>query len=136
MRLTSKYLPIHTPSRAYARELCYGLTRPVDKWETVTGWVGKAIAYDHVRRITIPKRGGLPDLTRCWQLRMGICLDIASLTVGMLSAVGVAAYLVIGWADRSYHAWVEATIDGKTYRFDHDDPQKRVKAYKRERWYG
>jgi transglutaminase-like putative cysteine protease len=112
------------------------MTGKIDKWQAVTGWVQKSIAYDFVRAIVIPKKNGLPDLDRCWRLRSGICLDIASLTVGMLREVGVPAYLVFGWADKNYHAWVEATINGKTYRFDHDDPSHKIRAYKKARCFG
>jgi transglutaminase-like putative cysteine protease len=66
---------------------------------------------------------------------MGICLDIAAMTTGMLRAVATPANLIIGWADDKYHAWVEARIEGQRYLYDHDDPKGQVKTYKRERMY-
>jgi transglutaminase-like putative cysteine protease len=107
----------------------------LDRYNAITKYVSTKIAYDYIRAITIPKKNGLPNVARCWDCHMGICLDIASLTAGMLRAVSVPCNLVIGWADGQYHAWVEARIDGKRYLYDHDDPKGTVKTYKRERMY-
>ena len=101
----------------------------------LTQYVSKHIMYDYVRAAMIPKKNGLPDVARCWDRRMGICLDIASLTAGMLRAVSIPASLVIGWADGRRHAWVEARIGGQRLLYDHDDPQGKVKTYKRQRMY-
>ena len=134
--MANKYVPVHEPSRAMASDLCKSASNVVAKWDILTAWATRTLSYDYVRAVTIPKKNGLPDVARCWRLRMGVCLDISSLVVGMLRAVGVNAYLVIGWADGRYHAWCEATIRGKTYRYDHGNPNgNRVKTYKRERMY-
>ena len=128
----NKYLPIHKPSREHAKLLCERISDPYTRWQTVTAYVSRTITYDYIRAATIPKKNQYPDLDRTWEKRKGICMDIASLTVGMLRAVGINAYMVYGWADRNYHAWVEATIDGKTYRYDHDNTTgKKVKSYKK-----
>lgn len=135
--MNSKLLPVHEPSRAYAQFLCTGIVSQAEKWQKVTAWVSKAFTYDFVRAFTTPKKNGTPDLERCWNLRMGICLDIASLTVGMLRACGINAYMVWGHADNNYHAWVEATISGKTYRYDHENIKgDKVKTYKKEKVIG
>ena len=115
--------------------MCKGARSLLERYEIVTRYVSDTIAYDYVRAIMIPKRNGLPDVARCWNLHMGICLDIAALTVGMLRAVSIPANLVIGWADGRYHAWVEARIGGQRLLYDHDDPQGKVKTYKRQRMY-
>lgn len=104
------------------------------RYEIITQYVDNHIVYDYIRAAVIPKRNGLPDVTRCWDHQMGICLDIASLTAGMLRAVSIPASLVIGLADGHRHAWVEARIDGKRYLYDHESNGK-VKSYKRERMY-
>ena len=106
-----------------------------ERYEIITQYVDKHIVYDYVRAAMIPKRNGLPDVPRCWDRQMGICLDIASLTAGMLRAVSIPANLVIGLADGHRHAWVEARIDGKRYLYDHDDPAGNVKVYKKEKMY-
>lgn len=133
--MANKYTPVHATSAAKAKALCKGLRTLPERYERITEYVSDQIVYDYVRRFTIAKRNGLPDVDRCWRLRMGICLDIAALTVGMLRAVSVPCNLVIGWADGHYHAWVEARINGKRYLYDHDDPKGLVKVYKKERMY-
>ena len=135
IRLGSKYVPVHEPSAAKARELCKGKRSLLERYETITRYVSGHIVYDYIRAAAIPKRNGQPDVARCWQLRMGICLDIAALTVGMLRAVSVPCNLVIGWADGHYHAWVEARIGGQRLLYDHDDPRGTVKTYKRQKMY-
>lgn len=129
------YVPHYAPAEAKARDLCKNTKPLLERYEIITKYVSDHFVYDFVRAITIPKRNGLPDVARCWNQRMGICLDIAAMTTGMLRAVTIPANLIIGWADGKYHAWVEARIDGQKLLYDHDDPKGQVKTYKRERMY-
>lgn len=77
--------------------------------QDVEKWVASHIAYDYVRAATIPKWGNvLPDIARCMEKHMGICLDIAGLTVAMLRDCGIPAKLVIGKRGTSRHAWAVA----------------------------
>lgn len=133
IHLANKYVPVHDPSASKARALCSGARSLRERYEIITKYVSDHIVYDYVRAATIPKRNGLPNVDRCWQLRMGICLDISALTVGMLRAVSVPCSLVIGWADGHYHSWVEARIGGQRLLYDHDDPTRKIKTYKREK---
>lgn len=117
----SKYVPYHAESQGMAKQLCSGIRDPVKKLEIITGYVSGSIGYDYIRATKVAKlKGQYPDVSGCWSKHMGICLDTAALTVGMLRAVGIRAYLCIGHADRNYHAWVEAIINGQTFRYDHD----------------
>lgn len=129
------YVPHYEPAEQKAKELCEGLKSLQDRYKAITRFVSDRIVYDYVRSNTIPKKNGLPNVERCWKLRMGICLDISALTVTMLRAVSVPCSLVIGWADGHYHAWVEARMDGSRYLYDHDAAKGKVKVYKRERMY-
>lgn len=132
----SKYVPYHAPSIAYAKQLTKGLPDKQQKYQVITTFISRTIGYDFVKAATINKKvGSLPDVAGCWNKRVGICLDIAALTTGMLRAVGIQAYLVIGHADRNYHAWVEARINGKTIIYDHDNPKGKAITYKKERVY-
>lgn len=129
----SKYVPGHVVSADFARQLTKGVTDSEKKFEIVTAWVSCNIFYDFIKATKVAKkRGVLPDPVGCWNNRMGICQDISALTVNMLRAVGIQAYMCIGHADRAYHAWVEATINGKTKRYDHEG---KAKKYIRERVY-
>lgn len=131
----ANYVPHYAPAEKHAKELCKGMRTLKERYDAITQFVSRHIVYDYIRAATIPKRNGLPDVAGCWIRRMGICLDISALTVGMLRAVSIPANLVIGHADGSYHSWVEARIDGRHLRYDHDDPTGKVRVYKRERMY-
>lgn len=129
--MNSKYIPYHPESVAKAKELVKDEKDPRKKFEIVTKWVQKNILYDLVRAVVIPKKGReYPDVDGCWKKKMGICMDISSMTVGMLRGVGVQAYMCYGHTEKNYHAWVEATIKGKTYRYDHAG---KAKKYRREK---
>ena len=126
----SKMVPYHEPSIRAAREMTQDDATLLDKYRTITKFISRNIQYDYVRAITVPKKNGLPDVDRTWNTHLGICLDTASLTTGMLRAVGIKAILCFGKADRQNHAWVESVIDGRKYRYDHDG---KAKTYKVER---
>lgn len=127
----NKFVPYYEPSIQKAKELVKNEKDNLKKFTLITNWVSKSFAYDYVRALTIPKYGReTPDVESCWNNHMGICMDVASMTTGMLRGVGVPAYMCFGHADKSYHAWVEATINGKTYRFDN---RSKAKKYKREK---
>ena len=125
-------VPYHEASAAYARQLTAGMKTAKEKYDAITNYVSKEIKYDFIRAIKIPKHGGTPDVDHAWRDHMGICLDIAALTTGMLRAAKVPASMCIGKADKQQHAWVEAEIGGRKYRYDHDG---KAKAYKTERRY-
>ena len=125
------YVPV-TDAWGYAKELCQGLEGEA-AYKEVCSWVRNHILYDYVKAIRTPKNtANMPDPAACWETRFGICTDIASMTVGMLRSVSVPSRLVMGKANRQNHAWVEAVIDGKAYRFDHPT---RADTYTKERWY-
>lgn len=128
------YVPYHDGAAQKAVELSAGKTQ-YKAYKAITAWVKHSFVYDYVKAYSVAKQKGvLPDVDGCWAKHMGICQDIASMTVGMLRAVGISARFVIGWAGKQYHAWVEADIGGKTYRFDHAAGLIKPK-YKAERWY-
>lgn len=128
------YIKSYPPAEAKAREICAGLKSLQERYRAVTQYVSDHIVYDYVRAAVIPKRNGLPNVPQCWERKMGICLDIAALTVVMLRSVSVPCNLVVGWADGHYHAWVEARIDRARYLYDHS-ANGRIKVYKKERLY-
>lgn len=102
-----------------ARELAFAVT-PLKAYKNITNWVKHNIVYDHVKAAKIPKiEVSSPDPQRCWDTHLGICTDIAALTVIMLKAAKIKTQFVVGWANTSFHAWVESEIGGKKYRFDH-----------------
>lgn len=116
-----RFTPYHEESANYAKELTKDIQDPVERFTIISKWITKHIKYDYIKAITVPKKGKeVPELDRTWNKKRGICLDIASLATGMMKAVGINAELIFGYADHKYHAWVEASINGKRYRYDHD----------------
>jgi transglutaminase-like putative cysteine protease len=79
----------------------------------VAGWVHENVAY------VSGSTGVRTSAEEAWQLRKGVCQDIAHLTVGMLRALGIPARYVSGYlhptreavvgvaAAGQSHAWVE-----------------------------
>lgn len=129
------YVP-YTPGCGYAAQMCAEMETPLEVYQAVRRYVEKTVYYDYIKAAKINTSTEiLPDPLSCWNAHKGICQDIASFLVGMLRACGVPARLCIGYADKKYHAWAEANIDGRLYRFDPDTNHKSVEVYKRERWY-
>ena len=68
---------------------------------------------------------------------MGICQDLAAVTACMLRVQGVPAKLVIGYADKYYHAWNTVVINGQELFFDPTNAVGAINAkkYSTEREY-
>ena len=105
-------------------------------FQAVCDYIGENFSYDFVRAKTIPA-GALPEVDSCFAKKSGICQDLSAVTVCMLRVQGIPAKLMIGYADKNYHAWTVAVIDGKEIFFD---PTSAVgalnaKKYQTERFY-
>jgi transglutaminase-like putative cysteine protease len=131
----SEWVPYHEPSIAKAKELVRGKVTEKGKYAAIIQFVDHDFVYDYIKAIKVAKKKGvMPDVERTWNVRMGICQDIAAMTVGMLRAVGIRAELCIGKnGRRNNHAWVEAIVDGKHCIYDHR--MKTSNVYKAERRY-
>lgn len=93
--------------------------------------------YDFVQAI-LRKQGQLPDISRCYEKKMGLCQDLAALTVALLRINKVPARLVIGYYGAQYHAWTEIIKNDKWELFDPTAEirkDKKRKEYTTERWY-
>ena len=114
-------LPANNDIARFARELTAGMgARP--KYDMITKWISRNIAYDYVKAAKVAKVKGIdPDPIACWATHRGICQDIAALTVIMLRAAGIRCYLCIGHVGGIYHAWVQAYIGGVVLIYDHDN---------------
>lgn len=132
----SRYVPYHAESQVMARQLCAGVRDPAERYRIITGYVTRNFQYDYIRAAKIAKlKGQYPDVDGCWKTHMGVCMDTAALTVGMLRAVGIRCYLCIGHAGAAYHAWVQAYIGGKVLLYDHDNQAKLPVKYTMEKHY-
>ena len=115
---------------AEAEDLCEGLTEH-ETYEAVCEYMISGFAYDYVRALTV-KAGALPDIERCMGTRLGICQDLAAVTVAMLRSRGIPARLVIGYAGDRYHAWTLAEVEGEELFFD---PSAALDAFASEEDY-
>lgn len=100
-------------------------------------YIKNNFAYDFIKAVKIQK-GMLPDIKRTLEKRMGICFDLASLAVAMFRIIGIPAKLVIGMADKQYHAWVEIIGENKSILYDPTQEINaigKVKDYIPERYY-
>ena len=93
--------------------------------------------YDYVKAITITA-GLLPDIDGCYEKKMGVCQDLSAIMVCMLRTQGIPARLVIGYADKNYHAWTVTEVAGKQVLFDPTAALSAIskpKNYSTERFY-
>ena len=118
------------------KQLC-PTTNKTDNFKAIKNYIKSNFAYDFIKAIKIQK-GMLPDIKRTLQRKMGICFDLASLAVAMLRIAGIPARLVIGMADKQYHAWVEVISDNKMIGYDPTyeiSAIGKIKQYIPERYY-
>lgn len=106
-----------TKAVAEANTLCANLKSDAEKADAVYQYVLSHIVYDYMRALTASNEY-LPDLDEVMTNGRGICFDVASLMACMLRSQNVPTKLVIGYADRQYHAWNDVLIDGKWKRYD------------------
>ena len=105
---------------AKAAELVKDKGQTLEKVFAIYDFVVKNLSYDYNKASTITS-GYLPVLDSVLQERKGICFDYASLMAGMLRSQGIPCKLVVGYAGRSYHAWINVWteesgwVDGVIY---------------------
>lgn len=119
-----------------ADELCAGMTGQ-QSYDAVCKFMSQNFHYDFVKALTI-KAGELPDIEESYTKRMGVCQDLSAIMCCMLRTQGVPARLMIGYADKNYHAWVAFNYEGKEYFFDPTaavNGISKVKTYSVERYY-
>lgn len=88
-----------------------------DIYNAVCNFMASEFSYDFVRAASISP-GELPDVDGCFASRTGICQDLSAVTACMLRVQGIPARLMIGYADKYYHAWITAIVDGEEVFFD------------------
>ena len=116
-------------------EICAGLSQE-QALEAVESFISSEFSYDFVRAKTISS-GEKPDIDYSYDNRMGICQDLAAETACMLRVQGVPTRLVIGYADKYYHAWTTAVVNGEEVFFDPTNAVGAIdaKKYQTERMY-
>lgn len=125
------------PAIALSEQICQGLTSDLDKAKAIRDYMKANFLYDYVKATTVPA-GSMPDINGCLETRMGICQDLTALAACMLRVQGIPTKMVIGYADRSYHAWNSVLIDGEYRLLDMTAELKGISSdvtYTEERCY-
>lgn len=121
---------------AAAEKLCAGKSQK-DSYKLIRKYIIENFAYDFVKAVTV-KAGTLPDIDGTYKKRMGVCQDLSAVMICMLRTQGIPAKLMIGYADKNYHAWTVAIIEGKEVFFDPTAALNAISApvtYSVERYY-
>lgn len=118
-----------------AQTLCVDKT-DAEKLEAVCGYVSTHVTYDFFKAMSV-KKDYLPVPDETLKTGQGICFDYAVLACAMLRSQGVPCRLEIGYADKTYHAWISAYIDDEWRRNDptYTSTGAKAETYTLERWY-
>lgn len=101
-------------------ELTEGIEDPLEMVAVVYDYVVSNFKYDKIKAKTV-KSGYLPDLDEVLEKKKGICFDYAAVMTAMLRSQGVPCKLVVGYAGKTYHAWInvwsedEGWVDGAVF---------------------
>lgn len=127
----------NTPAVSKAAELCANAGSDKEKFEAISKYVEHNFKYDFVSAVSV-KGSKMPDIDACFKKGMGICQDLSAMVVCMLRSQGVPARLMIGYADKQYHAWVTVFVNGDEIMYDPTaevGTGKKAKEYTVERYY-
>ena len=119
-----------------AAELCEGKSQK-EAFDIICNFMKTSFVYDYVKAVTI-KAGMLPDIDGAYSKKMGVCQDLSAIMVCMLRTQGIPCKLMIGYADKQYHAWTTSIIDGEEIFFDPTaalNAISKVRDYSLERYY-
>lgn len=122
LKLSSEFAPFLYPNQyvnftsdsktaAKAAELAKGKSAALDKVAAIYHFAVDDISYDYELARTVTS-GYLPDVDAVLERKTGICFDYAALMAAMLRSQGIPCKLVVGWAGKVYHAWIDVYIDG------------------------
>lgn len=102
---------------ALSYELCDDSMSDMDKINTIYSHVTSKMTYNYPRALSV-QSGYLPDIDAVYAEKSGICFDLSAIIACMLRVQGIPTKMVIGYADKNYHAWNEIFVDGKYRRID------------------
>ena len=119
-----------------SQELCKDAVTDIEKIEILSDYVMRALAYDHIKARTV-KSGYIPDIDQVLERRKGICFDYSAVFACMLRVQNIPSKLVIGYADRYYHAWNSVYLNGEWERYDltFTDSGTEISNYTQEAFY-
>lgn len=147
VKLADKNLPFLYPNKlvwytsatktvALSLELCKNAVSDKEKTRILSEYVMRAIFYDYFKAITV-KSGYVPDVDAIIESKKGICFDYSSVFACMLRVQNIPTKLIIGYADKTYHAWNSVLLDGEWILYDttFTASGKKVQKYTQEASY-
>lgn len=124
LALTSEFSPYLYPNQyvnfsdsskvvAKAAELikAAGAKTDLEKVTAVYHYVVNNISYDYDLAANVAS-GYLPDVDEVLESGKGICFDYAAVMAAMLRSQNIPCKLVVGFAGKVYHAWINVYIEG------------------------
>ncbi len=81
----------------------------IEKISFIYNYVVSNLFYDD-EKAKIVQSDYLTDLDTILENKKGICLDYAALLVGMLRSQNIPSKIVVGYSEKTYHAWVSVYI--------------------------
>lgn len=124
LALTSEFSPYLYPNQyvnysdqskvvAKAAELvkAAGAKTDLEKVTAVYHYVVNNISYDYDLAASVAS-GYLPDVDKILESGKGICFDYAAVMSAMLRSQNIPCKLVVGYAGKVYHAWINVYIEG------------------------
>nr|WP_243108446.1 transglutaminase-like domain-containing protein [Maliibacterium massiliense] len=109
----NQYVNFTPESQAVAEgaALAAGASSDLDVVQRVYNYIIEHIAYDYDLAEDIPT-GYLPHVDEVLARGKGICFDYAALSATMLRSQRIPTQLVVGYAGKAYHAWINVHIQG------------------------
>ena len=111
------YYTEDSPAVQASEEICEGLETDEEKIAAIIAYMRDNYAYDYTRAAVGPGFY-LGDVDGCFEDQIGLCQDLSAVAACMLRVQGIPTQMVIGYADRQYHAWNSVLIDGEYQRLD------------------
>ncbi|MCQ2553119.1 MAG: transglutaminase-like domain-containing protein [Clostridia bacterium] len=94
-------------SLAKAAELIKGKKTDVEKVSAIYSWLISYMSYDNAKASSV-QSGYVPVIDSVYKAKKGICFDYAALMAGMLRNNDIPCKLQVGYAGKTYHAWISA----------------------------
>lgn len=110
--------------------------------QSIKKYISQNYKYDKAKALQLKsKKGILPNIQECFNIKMGICQDLAALTTALFRLNDIPAKFIIGYIKDQYHAWTEY-YDEQNQIWTLFDPTQAIfktttdiKNYQIERWY-
>ena len=88
-----------------------GAADDLSKVSAVFNWVTNNFTYDYDLAAN-PPVGYLPVVDNVLAARKGICFDYTAVMASMLRSQNIPCKLVVGYAGKVYHAWIDVYVKG------------------------